>query len=97
MSHPKLCGRETPRWSVATGLLFVSVQAAVGIASTAGLVESSAKVWVAPPFDCRPLGSSPAPILFRSPVAFRKAVQESSDDRLYPLETNGFVAKQLCP
>src|SRR5579862_6038340 len=55
-----------------------------GIASTAGLEPSSAMVWVGPPLFWRPLGSSPAGVLLRSPGPVRP--QDPSSERLCPSE-----------
>lgn len=48
----------------------------------AGLPGSGSTVWVGPPLDCGPLGSSPAAVLFRSPVAVRALEQVLSVERL---------------
>ena len=52
MSHAVPCGRDSPRWSVVTGLLSWSVQPAGLPASIAGLPPSSACVHVGPPLFC---------------------------------------------
>ena len=59
----------------------LSVQALMGIASIAGLPDSRAIVWVEPPLLLRPV-SSPAGVLFRSPVFVNDAEQLASSERL---------------
>ncbi len=54
------------------------------MAFTAGLLASSAIVWVGPPLAFRPPGSSPAAVLFKSPVPAN--AHEASSDRLWPWE-----------
>ena len=79
MSQPVPCGRVMSRWSVA-----VQPGAPEGIASTAGLVASSANVSVLPPLSCRPLDRNPGSMLLRSPVAVK--AQSAALWRLWPRE-----------
>src|SRR5208282_3069598 len=54
-------------------------------------------VWVEPPLSFKPPGSSPAEVLFKSPVALRKLLQVLSSDRLCPSEVNVPLETQFAP
>ena len=77
MSQPVPCGLAMSRWSVA-----LQPGALGGIASTAGLVASSASVSVLPPLSCRPLERNPGSRFLRSPVAAK--AQSAPLWRLWP-------------
>src|SRR5260221_2898257 len=75
MSQCAPTGRTKPRWSrLLTG---AAAHTASSPASIAGLPASSAIVWVGPPLFWRPLGASPAAMLFLSPGAVNGQVESS--------------------
>jgi hypothetical protein len=57
-------GRRAPRWSVVSGSPLALVQLAGGTWSIAGLIDSSAMVFVGPPLSASPMEESSASVLF---------------------------------
>jgi hypothetical protein len=86
MSQRTPAGRMNVRWSVGGGGQTLTVTA-----STAGLAGSSAIVWVKPPLNCGPAGSSCGFRLIRSLSAGFAATQVASLLMLAPCETSALL------